>query len=428
MVRNAVLHTDIAKTDRARIEPPYYVKGLALGIPAILLGLQISGWLFFLPGALHGHADFRHLYTAGFMVRSGYGHELYDYDKQKSSQDALVSPEEIAMPFNHLAYEALLFIPLSLLSYRAAYFTFLVLNLALLAMSFRLLRPRMDTLAQVWRWLPVAMFLAFLPIAAAFMQGQDSILLLTLLAAAMVSLNRGREFAAGLLVGLGLFKFQVVIPIALLFLAWRRWRFSAGFAVAAAVVGSGSLWLVGLSQAEVYVRSLFSMSIALNSPLDHYRYGIVPNSMPNLRGLIYGLEGAHLSASWIQAVTIAASALVLLLVAARAPGSRSATDALLLAITASAVVSYHLFSHDLSVLLIPLAVTLNRFIGAEATGDRRSRLILHVSALMFVAPASVSFIPHHLYLVSLPLLAFLFAVSAVSRNYLPFPQLGDTVR
>ena len=59
----------------------------------------------------------------------------------------------------------------------------------------------MKNLAAIYRWLPPAMFLAFLPIAAALLQGQDSILLLTLLAAALVSLHSGREFAAGVLAG-----------------------------------------------------------------------------------------------------------------------------------------------------------------------------------------------------------------------------------
>jgi len=423
MVRNTALQADTVKTDMVTPDPPYYVKGLALGIPAILLGLQISGWLFFLPGALHGYADFRHLYTAGFMVRSGHAHELYDYDTQKSFQDALVSREEIAMPFNHLAYEALLFIPFSLLPYRTAYCAFLAVNLVLLAISFRLLRPRLDNLAGVWRWLPAAMFLGFLPIAAALMHGQDSILLLTLLAAAVVALGQGRELTAGVLVGLGLFKFQIVIPIALLFLAWRRWRFSAGFALSGAVVGAGSLWLVGRAQVVVYSRSLISMSVS-GSHLDRFRYGIYPGVMPNLRGLISGLAGPHLPVFWIQAATFALSGLTLLWVKTRAPWRQQGANALLLAITAGAVVSYHLYIHDMSVLLIPIAVKLNEFIGAEATGDRGGRLIARASALMFAAPACMSFIPSHFYVVSLPLLAFLFAITAVGRDYQPLSGRG----
>jgi len=226
----------------------------------------------------------------------------------------------------------------------------------------------------------------------------------------MVSLDCGRELTAGVLVGLGLFKFQLVIPIALLFLAWRRWRFSAGFALSSAAVASVSLWLVGLAQVRVYARSLISMSVS-GTYLDRFRNGIYPGGMPNLRGLVSSLAGSRLPAFWIQAATFVLSGLVLLWVTIRAPRNQRGSGALLLAITASAVVSYHLYVHDMSVLLIPIAVTLDEFIGAEATGDRHGRLIARASALMFAAPACMSIIPFHFYVVSLPLLAFLFAIA-----------------
>lgn len=403
-----------------KFAPPYYVRGLALGIPAYLIGIHLWTWVFMLSILLGGRADFRQLYTAGFMVRSGHARQLYDYDSQHRFQNEFVSPGDIALPFNHLAYEALLFAPFSLLPFRTAYFTFLGMNLGLLALSFRLLRPRMDKLAEVWRWLPAAMFLGFLPVAVALMQGQDSILLLTLLVAAMAALQQGRELTAGALVGLGLFKFQIVIPIALLFLVWRHRRFSAGFALSGAVAGAVSLCLVGFSQAVVYARSLVSMSVGLASRVDQFRYGISPAAMPNLRGLIFGLADTRLSGFWVQAVTIVLSGMVLLWVARVVPERLLGADALLLAITASAVVSYHLLIHDLSVLLIPIAVTLNRFVEAEATGDRCGRLIARASALMFVAPICMSYSAGHFYLVSLPLLAFLFAIAAVNRDYMAF--------
>jgi hypothetical protein len=47
---------------------------------------------------LSGHADFRNLYAAGYMVRVGHGHEIYNYAAQKTFQDALVSREEVAIP------------------------------------------------------------------------------------------------------------------------------------------------------------------------------------------------------------------------------------------------------------------------------------------------------------------------------------------
>ena len=62
------------------------------------------------------------------------------------------------------------------------------------------------------------------------MQGQDSIILLTLLAGATYFSAQKNDLAAGILVGLGMFKFTIVVPIGLLFLFWRCWRGSLGFA------------------------------------------------------------------------------------------------------------------------------------------------------------------------------------------------------
>ncbi len=408
----------VANVTQVSPEAPYYVKGLVLGLSAYLIGIHLWTWVLTVSVFLGGRSDFRQLYTAGYMVRTGHSHELYEYNAQRHFQNQLVSPGDIALPFNHLAYEALLFVPFSLLSYRTAYFTLLGLNLTVLAITFKFLRPWMKNLAVIYRWLPPVMFLAFLPVAAALLQGQDSILLLTLLAASLVSLHSGRELAAGVLVGLGLFKFQIVIPIALLFLVWRRWRFSAGFVLAAILVGLLSLSLVGLSQVGVYFRSLLLMSLRLASPVDQFKYGISPALMPNLRGLLFGLLDRKFPLFWTQTLTIVVSLAVLVWVA-MVP-VRRVTESFLLAITTSVLVSYHLLIHDMSVLLIPIALTLSRFIEAEATGDRDGRILARAAALMFVAPLCESFIPDHFCVVAIPLGVFLFTllrhISGIARG------------
>jgi hypothetical protein len=397
--------------------PPYYVKGLALGVTAYLIGIHLWTWIFLLPTFLGGRADFRQLYTAGYMVRSGQARQLYSYDAQLWFQHRLVGPGDIALPFNHLAYEAVLYSPFSVLPYRMAYFVFLALNLTFLGLSFRFLRPRMNNLADLAPWFPVAIFAGFLPIAAALMQGQDSILLLTLAAAAMASLEKGREFTAGLLIGLGLFKFQITLPIVLLFLVWRQLRFVAGFVVSAAMVTSASVGLVGIEQLKVYGGGLLSMSVRLSSAADQFKYGISPTAMPNLRGLVAGLAGSHLSLFGVHAITIVLSFLVLLLTAAFASAKQSSSNLLLIAITVSALVSYHLLIHDLSILLLPVAIVLNRNLAAEATADKKARRLARAAALMFVAPICFSYVPNHFYVVALPALVFLFVlVNAASRE------------
>ena len=335
---------------------PYYFAALAMALPAIMLGLQLSGWIGFLPMIRAGHADFRNLYAAGYMVRVGHGHELYDYAAQKKFQDALVSREQIAIPFVRPAYQALLFVPFSLLSFRQAYCAFLAFNLATLGLCFRLLRPYMNNLSRVWPGLPAGMFL-FLPIAAALMQGQDSIILLTLLAGALACIQQGREYLAGVLVALGLFKFQFVIPIALLFLAWRRWRFSAAFAISAAMLATLSVWIAGGEQSVNYLRSVIQIGVShgltsgLPLPVDH---------MANLHGAVSGILG---SAPFVLPLTIAISAATMILAASRRP---QGVKALLIAIPVSALVSYYMFIHDMCILLVPVALTLDRLTRSRA--------------------------------------------------------------
>src|SRR5262249_15551749 len=90
-----------------------YLRDLLLGILPFLLAIQCFAWLTFLPSALRGHADFRQLYSAGYMVRTGHSGELYDYQAQKAVQDAVVDDDELALPFIRPAYQALLFAPFS---------------------------------------------------------------------------------------------------------------------------------------------------------------------------------------------------------------------------------------------------------------------------------------------------------------------------
>src|SRR5260370_32032192 len=103
-------------------EPPHYVKSLSLAIPAVLLGFQISGWVFAILAVQQGRTDFRSQYTAGYMVRSGNAHRLYDYSSQLVFQNRLTTARDLALPFDHLSYEALLFFPFSYLPFNVAYF------------------------------------------------------------------------------------------------------------------------------------------------------------------------------------------------------------------------------------------------------------------------------------------------------------------
>ena len=385
------------------------MQDILLGILPIIFCMQFLAWLTFLPKALRGHADFRQLYVAGYMVRTGHRTQLYDYAAQAYFQNTLVSNDERALPFIRPAYQALMFVPFSLLPYRTAYLGFLLLNVLLLALAFLILQPRLRGLSRVWPGLPPALFLGFYPVALALMQGQDSILLLALLAAALVSLERNRDLTAGALAGVGLFKFQIVVPIVLLFLLWRRWRFVKGFMFSAILVGLLSFITSGWAETVVFVHSLLSVGAGLPAVPGEINFPLRINIMANLRGLIYGLASLRAPQRWLQVTTLLLSSLVVISVRARGRQQRGG-DALVLAITAGVVVSYYLFIHDLSILLIPIVLTLDRFISRNGTGEPFGRAAAAISALLFVAPMCIFVIPAHFYLVSVLICAFLFVL------------------
>ncbi len=383
------------------------------GIAPVLLGVQLLAWIFFLPQSLHGHTSFRQLYTAGYMVRTGHSRELYDYSAQKLFQDQLVSREPVLMPFIRPPFDALVFVPLSFLSYSSAYIAFSILSIALLAASVRILRPWTGNLRANHKWLPIAIFASFVPAASALILGQDSILLLALLSASMLALQRERDFTAGTLAGLGLFKFHLLIPLALLLLCWRRFRFFAGFSAVAVTLGLVSIWVVHPAQLRFYAGSLLNIGQGGNGGThDLLRYPLPITMMASVHGLVTGLFGVPSISRTI--ITILFVVGVILWVAIAVPKSCPTQWAIPIALTTSVLASYYLFVYDLTILLLPLTVALNW--STAPARIRTGRLLSVSSALVFLAPACMLFLPSYFYLVSLPVFFFLFMLVRNAKN------------
>jgi hypothetical protein len=385
-----------------------YIKPLAVAATLLSLFLCVSGALVSVSEVLRGHVDFRQLYTAGYMVRTGHGSQLHDYDAAEKFQNAVVGPAEGALPFNHLAYESLLYAPFSLLTYPAAYLAFFVVNLAILAAAFLGLKPYLAPLSEVWRFLPAAIFLCFLPVTLALTEGQDSILLLALMISATRAVDRGDDLEAGAFVGLTLFKFQYGLPIALLFLVWRRWRFLAGFALTAAAVTAISLCLTGGHGFITYLRSLTEMSSRF-SPALGARYGIHPNLMPNLRGFAHAVgQGSALTT---MLVTAFLSVLVLICATTR-------RASLPLALLAAILVSYHHLITDTTMMILPAGLALA---AAMSPQTARPKLLAAMAAIVLLAPAPLLLANVRFYLLAIPMLGLLLAWNG---QYPPFVSHG----
>jgi Glycosyltransferase family 87 len=405
------------QADEQRWFVPYYVKGLALGIPIYLVSIHLWTWLLFVPSSLSKTGyDFRQAYAAAYMVSMGQSHELYSYDAQTKVQDTLISRTGLALPFVSPAYEALLLSPLAALSFRQAYFAFVLVNITALAVTYLVLRPWLSNVHAVFRWLPGAIFLGFLPAAAALIEGQDSLILTMLLASAFACLSKNRSCQAGFVTGLGFFKFPIVLPIALLFGIWRKWSFSAGFAIASAAVISLSVALTGIAQTKLYIESLLEIA-GLKPPTTGLAlYPVNWRMMANLHGLTVGFVDGTISTRAVHLLTVGLSLALFVWVAM---SGRRATDssALLLAIVCSVLVGHHTYLHDLSVLLIPVVILLDGFLPAEAGPDRRAKWIGRCAALMFVAPVLESYSPGNLFLAGIPVILLLVAIMRANASY-----------
>jgi hypothetical protein len=367
------------------------IRPIVIAVAFLLFCLSVIGLLLTLPLARSGRVDFRHLYTAGYMVRTGHAAEIYDYAKNEKFQNELVGHAEGALPFNHLAYESLIYVPFSFLTYQHAYFAFMAVNLIVLAASILLVQPLFSPLAHVWSLLPFAIVACFLPVTFALIQGQDSLFLLALFAASALALHSGKDFCAGILLGVTLFKFQYALPVAFLFFLWRRWRFLAGFALSAAAVSGLSVLLTGFSGFTSYLRTIAAMS-AKFSPANEALYGVHPEGMPNLRGFNYVISRG--STSFTHLATLGSSVLILLCAALKRPLFGTALLAALL-------VSYHQMISDTSLLLLPIGMALCWSIQST---EKRSALVAALACLAFIGPAVLLFAGTRFYPLALPVL------------------------
>jgi hypothetical protein len=378
----------------ARSAPPNRYWHFAAGAVIFLLILQCAALFPSIPGSLAGNADFRNLYAAGYIVRSGQADRLYDYQLQQQIQGAVTTRPGL-LPFVYPAYTALLFAPLSLLGYRGAYALFFAINLLLLWIAARLVRSSLPHLAALWTPLPITLFFCFLPATVALMHGQTSILLLTLYCAAFASLRRAKPLQAGIFLGLGIMKIQFTLPLALLFIAWRRWRVASGITCGVVAAILASLWVTGPGTFLQYWRSLL-----LAATDAHQSMAPMPvDMMANLFGFAQILAAGNAWGAYLAAV----GALLLFVWLARRPAS------LALAIVGALLISRYMGVHDLTLLLLPIALTLDRFLAQRDEARARAGAVLCL-VLLFPPVYRLLLVWRLvacLVIVLLPLLAFL---------------------
>lgn len=290
------------------------------------------------------HWDFETFYLIAQMVRSGSGRQLYDLSLQAAYYMRYIDPSHVIdspyLPFFYPAGTVLLFLPLAWLPVTLAYSVWIVFNLTLLVMSIRILQRHLP-MPQDDR--PIFAAVLFMPLVTCLLQGQLSIVMLYLYTVAFSNFRRGNRFTAGLALGLGTLKFQLMLGFFAVLLLRRCWKALAGAAIGALPVALASAAILGWQG-------------ALHFPLTVTRFAVVratPEKMITIYGVLMTAFG-HQPPTWL--LVILSVAVVSVAAFLRADEEVAFCAALL----ASILVAYHAFIYELALMLLPAAVVASR--------------------------------------------------------------------
>jgi hypothetical protein len=354
--------------------------------------------------------DFPDFYCAARMLAEGHGHQLYDAELQRQYQARYAG--RVGTLYIHPPFEALLYLAMAWLPLRYAYLLWSLLNLAFLTVAARRLAREL-VLSRDWLvWFAAS--LTFVPVLLCLLQGQDSLLLLLLVVLAFVALRRDRAFVAGCWLALGLFKFHLVLPLALVLVLTQnrnaRSALAKGFTLVALALAGLSAAISGWSVFLVYPKFLLHLKA---QPFA----GIVPQAMANFRGLVYFFLHADQSTAAIAMLSIlSAAALIKTLLDWK---KQSEFDlAFANTVVFALVVSYHLNPHDLSLLLLPIALVLNHWLKQRPRISEPARwMMLGLLGILFLPPLHLWALRAGAYaLVGLPVLALFLGGASMVRQ------------
>lgn len=386
------------------------IKRHYLGWCIFLLVMEFFGAAF-AGGGTHTQFDFEEYYTAGYLVRT-HPSQLYNLASQERVQRTH-APHSDFLPFYHPAYEAILYAPVSLLNYTAAYLSAIACNTLLLLVAFAVFR---SANSQHLEWLEprrIFMFL-FLPVAITVATGQDSILLLLVYCFTWRELESGNDLKAGCLAALALFKFQIAIPIAILIMVRRGWRFAVGFLAVSAAVVLVSIGIVGFAGTVDYIALMTGAVSAIDkSRVIQHGMSFYPSALTNLTGLLYGCGARFLHSSIAFNALVGSCSLGLLAWSASAIRRCEPRVAFSIAILCGLMVSYHSFIYDLVLVILVIGLL----------GDRTPRNIL---APIFILPVLLPFGAKWFFLATLPVMALLvYAIVSASKAVAQSPATAQ---
>ena len=200
--------------------------------------------------------DFLHFYTLGSLARLGRGDLLYDMRAQTEMTRQILphAPESLYVPL-YGPQVSLFFAPFSRLPYSWALAAWLSANVLIFAFSCYAVWRARPALHEN-RWTILILAIAFPGFFHLLAWGQTSGLALLCFTVAYLALQRDRRFLAGLAIGSLIFKPQLGVAAAVVFVCAREWKVIAGALAAGSVQLAAAGANYGTEVMRTYCRSL----------------------------------------------------------------------------------------------------------------------------------------------------------------------------
>jgi len=232
---------------------------------------------------LNGGGDFAGHYISGKMLLTGNAHNFYDFEVQKSLSPLL--DKNLCMPNIHTPYEGIFFIPLVMMGYQAGYLTFGIINIIFLIISILLILDLTKSFSVKESFFTTSLltvtFLTSFQMSSILINGQDSIVFLFILIAALISFRKKELFKGGMLLGLLVFKPHLAIPFIIAYgVRFGKEVFKGAF-ISGFFCALISFLIIGV---DGFQKGLDLLKLIQENPLT---YGVNTSSMGNLTGLFH---------------------------------------------------------------------------------------------------------------------------------------------
>lgn len=331
------------------------MKAVAVGFGIALTMLNVRHWYGTLmtghPPCSDCRADFPGFYAAAKLMWENPS-ALYEYAPQLAIQRAIDNRiGDSILPFAYPPVTALVLMPLGWLSFRTAFVTMTLVNIGLLMWIIHLLGRNLKLSKDQIAWLSLSVFCSF-SVHSILLQGQTSLLVLFCLTYFMLFARSGKQMSAGFWAALSFIKPQLLaVPfIALMFQRlWRGFFFGVIVVVGLALL---SVMLVGIAGIGEYLQLLRFYSTTPSG------FGSYPEKMHNLRALVQYFAPFSLAPYFWFALVIPIGVVTMWINARKVENGRLSAFLWIANFLAMMLITPHLYSHDLSFLIVPMALLL----------------------------------------------------------------------